>query len=221
MRREAFVWIIGLTIVTAGGCVTKGKYDAVVDELNTTRKDLRIAQVNEMVLTQEAKNLDSVNRKAQTAAEAASAAIQQAKVEALSERRAAEGRLATLLRTLNQLVAQQHTLRLKLEDAKEDTVALKEVIAVYKKKRGPLSETSVTAVAPQIVPMPESASPTLAAPPQTEPAPAATVAQPTLPVSPLPDKQPPQKAQSAEPPEESLLSAIMEWLISLWRSIFS
>jgi hypothetical protein len=221
MRREALAWIIGLTIVTAGGCVTKGKYDAVVDELNTIRKDLHIAQVDELVLTQQATSLELVNRKVQTDAEAASAALQQAKAEAESERRAAEGRLATLQRTLSQFVGQLRTLRQKLEDAKEDTVALKEVIAVYKEKRGPLSETGATAVASQVAPTPEPASPTLAAPPQTEPAPAATVAQPTLPVSLLPDKPPPQNAQPAEPPEKSLLSAIMEWLISLWRSIFS
>jgi len=221
MRREALVWIIGLTIVTAGGCVTKGKYDAVVAELNTIRKDLRIAQVDALVLTEEAKSLESVIKEAQTHVEAASAALQHAKAEAESQRRTEEGRFGTLQRILSQLVAQQHTLRQKLEDAKDDTVALKEVTAVYKKKMGSLSETGATAVAPQVAPAPELASPTLAAPPQTEPALVATVAQPTPPVSPLPDKQPPQRTQAAEPAGESLFSAIIAWLISLWLSIFS
>ena len=52
MRKEVLVWILGFTMLTAGGCVTNGKYDSVVEQLTTIQRELRITQANGIVLTQ-------------------------------------------------------------------------------------------------------------------------------------------------------------------------
>lgn len=221
MTRAVRVWAIGFTIVTAAGCVAQGKYDRAAEQLDTIRKDLNVAKAEELAFTQGAQKLESLKRAAQNDAMAASAALQRAKDEAEAQRRTAEERLAGLQRSVSQLAAEQHMLRDRLADAKEDTVALKNAVAVSRKKM----RTEVQAGAPvpssRVVPAPAPAGPSLADPPQAGSPPASTSAEPPQPVRPLPYKALPQKAQPAEPQEESLLSAITEWLISLWRSVVS
>ena len=162
MRRAVRVWVIGLTVVTAVGCVTQGQYDAVVEQLHTIQRDLNIAKTEELALTQEAKRLESLKREAQTDAIAASVVLQRAKDETEAQRRTAEERLATLQHTVSQLVAEQLTLRDKLADAKGDTVALKDVVAVYRKKIRTEFETGAPAQPPQVALAPAPASPEIA-----------------------------------------------------------
>jgi len=209
MNRAARVWVIGLTIGTAAGCVTQGQYDAAVEQQHAIRRDLNIAKAEELALTQQAKMLESLRREAQTDAMGASGALQRAKNQAETQQHTAEERLATLQRMVSQLVTQQLTLRDKLEDAKGDTVALKEVVAAYRMKLSTEFETPAPDESPEAASSPALDSPSLTASAEAGSLPDATSAEP------------PRKTQPAEPPEESVLSAIMKWLMSLWRSLVS
>lgn len=221
MRRAARVGVIGFIIVTAAGCVTQAKYDRAVEQRNTIQKDLNVAKAEELALMQEAKMRESLKSEAHTDATAAADATQRAKDEAEAQRRTAEERFATLQRAVSQLLVEQRTLGQDLEDAKEDTVALKGVVAAYRKKMRTESQTGEPAQSVPVALAPVPADPGFAALPQAGSTPDATSAEPPQPVRPLPYKALPQKDQPAEPSEESLLSAVIKWLISLWQSAVS
>jgi cell division protein FtsB len=201
------IWVIGFLLLSVAGCVSQVRYDRVVEQLNAIRKELNVAKAEELALIREVETLKSINQKAKSDVLAASDDLQRAGVEAEAERHRAEGQFVTPERAVGQLNAQLLTLRDKLADAKNDTIALKELVALYQRKMRAEVEAGEPAPPPAVISEPEPAGVSLMAPPETETPPSAA------------SVQVPQKKEAAAPPEEGLLSTILNWLLSLWHWI--
>jgi hypothetical protein len=207
-------------VCTAGGCVTQSAYDAAVQEGITTKTELARALEEQKALTRQVSEMELLNADVIREAEAATAALQQAKDDAESEREQFAQRMATLKRKLAQASKQQRSLQYELTVAKENGAALQELIDVHQRKvrEGavvtPATSSGEPAVHkpfdPATIPVPQDlpAAPTVAPQPST-PSPTAAPAPPVSRV------RPPQP-----PPEEDWVTSIKNWLLSLWRSVF-
>lgn len=204
MTRLMHMGVIGLVLLAVAGCVSQARYDRVVEQLHAIRNELNVAKAEELALFREVEQLKALVQKAKRDLLTASDELQQVREAAEAERDRAEGRFVTLQHAVGQLNTQQLTLRNKLAEAKNDTVALNEVVAAYQQKLRTEFEERV--LAPPVASEPEPADVSLLAPPEAEALREATIAEP------------PQEAAPA-PPERGLLAAILDWLISLWRSI--
>ena len=137
---------------------------------------------------------------------AASDDLQRAREEAESDSREDEGQFVMLQRVLGQLNTQLLSLRDKLAEAKNDTIALKELVAVYQKKVREEFEASQPAPPPPDTFEPAASGVRLLAPPIIE-----------TPVETTP--APPQQEQPPAPSEQGLFSMILDWLLSVWNAI--
>jgi hypothetical protein len=200
MMKTMQVWAVGLMFLSAAGCVSQMRYDRAVQQLTALRKELNIANAEELALTREMEALQSRNREARSEMLAASDDLQRAMEGADTEHREDEGRFITLQRVIGQLNAQLLTLKDKLGEAKNDTVALKELVAAYQRKAR--EEFEAAALQPE----PEPTGVRLLAPPIVETPLEITPAQP-------------QKEQEPAPPEPGLFSIILDWLLSVWNAI--
>lgn len=203
MTKAMQVWVIGLILLSAAGCVSQMRYDRAVQQLGALQKELNIANAEEIALAREIESLQSRNKEARGEVLTASDDLQRAKEGAEDERRDDEGRFVTLQRVIGQLNAQVLALRDKLADAKNDTIALKELVAVYQKK---VREEFETAALQPPVPEPEPTGVRLLAPAIIE-----------TPLEIIPAQ--PQKEETAAPPEQGLFSIILDWLLSVWNAI--
>lgn len=221
MTRAMHIGVSGLMLLTVAGCVSQVRYDRVIEQLNTIRKDLAVAKAEELALTQEATRLDSLKLDARADVVAASADLDRAKEAADAERQTAEGQFATLQRAISQLSAHLLTVKDKLAEAKADTVALNEVVVAYQRKLRAEVETTALEKAPARAVEQAPVGPVLLEPLQAAPKSDVVSAEALQPVQPVPDRQAPQRAEPAEPPDGGLLSFILGWLISFWESLVS
>jgi hypothetical protein len=209
-----------VVVFTAGGCVTQSAYDAAVQEGMTAKTELARALEEQKTLTRQVSEMELLNADVVREAEAATAALQQAKDDAESEREQFMQRIATLKRKQAQAGKQQRALQYELTVAKENTAALQELIDVHQRK---LRDDAVVTPAarsvepavhkpfdPSTIPVPQDlpAAPTVAPQPPTS--------SPTAPPAPAVSRVRP----SQPPPDEDWLTSIKNWLMSLWRAVF-
>jgi hypothetical protein len=211
--RSFSAWaILGLS-----GCVMQSTYDAAVQEGLATRTELAQALQEQAALTRQVSDMEMRNADAVREAEAAVAVLEQARGEADQERQQREQRLAKAKHKFAQAAKQQHSLQYELTVAKENGAALQELIDVYQRKMRDGSLASVTETAapkpfdPATIPLPQDLP--------LAPAPAVTPPQPTPPPTPAPVAAPVK--HTTPPPDEGWLSSIKNWLVSVWRSVFS
>jgi hypothetical protein len=217
LRRLSVVTKFSCACATAAfaGCVMQSTYDAAVQEGLTTRTELVQALEDQAALTRQVKDLEVANADVVREAEAAAAALREARDAADRERAQAEQRLAKLSQKVAQAGKQQRALQYEMTVAKENGAALQELIDVYQRKvrEGAVASTAESAVHkpfdPSSIPVPQD----------LPPAPAVTPPQPAPPPTPEPAAR---AAKSPSPPaDEGWFSSIKSWLVSLWRSVFS
>lgn len=209
MTRAMHVWVIGFLLLSAAGCVSQARYDRVVEQLNAIRNELNVAKAEELALTREAEALKSLHQRAKRDVLTASDDLQRASEEAEAERHRADGQFVTLQRALGQLNVQLITLSDKLAEAKSDTTALKELVAVYQRKvRAEFEADEPTPASPEVT-GPEAAGVSLMAPALVE-----------IPVE-TTRAEPPQPAPAAASEDEGLFAPLLDWLASLWYSIMA
>jgi flagellar motility protein MotE (MotC chaperone) len=221
MVREVVLWLSCATMLTAGGCVMKSTYDAAVQEGETTKSELDRAREEQKLLARQVSQIERSNAEALRDAEATTAAVQQAKDEAERQRQLAEEQIAKLKQRIAQLTKQHGTVQYELAVATENTAALQELVEVYQRKvrdsagagvtTSPLPETTATKpFDPATIPTPQDLPP---------PTPALEPSKPIA--APAPEPSPVSQKPAAEPKDSSWLSGVKEWIISLWRSVFS
>jgi TolA-binding protein len=208
--------ICGLAMFAASGCVMQSTYDAAVQEGLTTKTELARALEDQKTLTRQVSDMELLNADAVREAEAAGAALQRAKDDAEYERQQLEQQIARLKQKLAHATKQQRSLQYELTVAKENTAALQERVDVYQRKvRDSAVATPEPAVHkpfdPSTIPVPQDLPAVPAVAPQ-QPAPTPAPA-PAPPVSRARPSQP--------PPDEDWMTSIKNWLVSLWRSVFS
>jgi hypothetical protein len=123
-----------------------------------------------------------------------------------------------LTQKVAQATKQQRALQYELTVAKENGAALQELIDVYQRKvrdNGVITSAAEPAVHkpfdPSNIPLPQD----------LPPAPAVTPPQPTPPPTPAPTPAPSQTRHSQPSQEDGWFTNLSNWLVSLWRSVFS
>jgi hypothetical protein len=194
-------------------------YDAAVQEGLTTRTELAQALQEQAALTRQVSDMEMLNADAVREAEAAVTVLQQAQSEADQERRQIEQRQAKLKQKVAQAAKQQHTLQYELTVARENGAALQELIDVYQRKmRDGAFVSANEPAAPK--PFDPSTIP-LAQDLPLPPAPAVTPSQPAPQPTPAPPPAVAPVKHTAPPPDEGWFASIKNWLVSVWRSVFS
>lgn len=220
--RTAVTSLCGVALWTASGCVMQSTYDAAIKEGLATKSELARELDEQQALTRQVTDLELQNADVMREAEGAAAALQQARDDAEYERRQYEQLVAKLTQKLAQARKQQQSLRYEMTVAKEHSAALQEMIEVHQRK----VRDGVAAAMP-----PAAAEPAVHKPfdpstiPLPEDLPALPAVAPQQPVS-APAAVPAPPASRAKPPEaplpeEDWLTSIKQWLLSLWRSVFS
>jgi TolA-binding protein len=208
--------LCGLAMFAASGCVMQSTYDAAVQEGLTTKTELARALEDQKTLTRQVSEMELLNADAVREAEAAGAALQRARDDAEDERQQLEQQFARLKQKVAHATKQQRSLQYELTVAKENTAALQERVDIYQRKvRDSTVATPEPAVHkpfdPSTIPVPQDLPAVPAVAPQ-QPAPTPAPA-PSPPVSRARPSQP--------PPDEDWVTSIKNWLVSLWRSVFS
>ena len=213
--------LYGFTLFTTSGCVMQSTYDAVIEEGRMTRTELARALEEQKVLTRRVSEMELINADVMREAESAVAAVQQSKDAAEQAHEQAEQHIARLQQKVAQASKQHRSLRYELTVAKENTAALQELVDVYQRKvRDGAASLPGTATAepavhkpfdPSTIPVPQDLPPVPAvAPPPPEPAP-----------TPMPAPKPSGAKTTQPPADESLFMSVKNWILSLWRSVFS
>ena len=221
MLREVVLWLSCATMLTADGCVMKSTYDAAVQEGETTKSELDRAREEQKLLASQVTQIERSNAEALRDAEATTAAVQQAKDEAERQRQLAEEQIAKLKQRIAQLTKQHGAVQYELAVATENTAALQELVEVYQRKVRDNGGAGVTTPPVPEVAAPKPFDPATIPMPQDLPPPTPSL-EPNKPVA-APAPQPPPVSQkpAAEPKDSGWLSGVKEWIISLWRSVFS
>ena len=223
----ATVGLLCLTTLTIGGCVASSTYDTAVADLEATKGELKITRTQSELLTEQINELEQRNNDLARQMQAALSALQQAQEEMDAEHKAGIERLSKLNHTIAQLTAQQNGLKYVLKRATEEEARLQSAVDRYNPTPGEADGVSAAFLPPPMPPTSGQAGTALApsapASVPNEPAPQSTVttqAAPAPPTAANPKQQPTGK-QTAAPVEEGWLPALKEWIVSLWRSIFS
>ena len=215
--------LCAFAIFAAGGCVMQSTYDAALQEGLDTRAELAQAKDQQRVLARQVSEMELQNGDVVREAEAATAALQQAKEDAEQKRRQAEQQIAKLQQSVVQATKQQRSLQYELTVAKENAAALEELVDVYQRKvrDGTAAAGTAPAVEPAVqkpfdpstIPVPQDLP---AVPAVTQPVPTPT---PALAPAPTPTSS---RSKAVPPPQDDgWLTGIKNWLMSLWHSVFS
>jgi len=214
-----------LASLTTGACVTRSTY--AVADLEATNAELASTSIQSQVLTEQVTQLQQLKIDLASQMEAASSAFRQAKQQMEAEHIASQKRLSKLHRMINQLIAQQNSLRYALHSANAARSVLQSLVERYRSKLGE-ADGPRAPLSPPPVERTDQPAKTALAPPaqvaaQTDPAPKPTVTTPAASADPTAANPTPQPANkpTSQPVEEDWLSMLKGWIISIWRSIFS
>jgi uncharacterized phage infection (PIP) family protein YhgE len=213
-----------LATLTTGACVTRSTHAVAVADLEATKAELYSTKTQSQALTERISELQQHRLDIARQMEVASSAIRRA-TQRMEAERAALRRLNKLSRMINQLAAQQNSLRYALQRENKAQPRLQAIVEQYKSKLGedggpgaPVSPPPVNRTDHSV----ETAPPAQVVA-QTDPAPKPTVmtqAAPANPPAANPTPQQPANKQISEQGEEDWLSWFKEWVMSFLQSIF-
>ena len=222
--RTAAVGMLCLTTLTTGACVTRSTYDIATADLGATKAELYSARTEMQGLTQQVNVLQERQSDLVRQKEIASSALQQATKGMKIERAASHKRVSTLNRSIQQLTAQQKSLRYVIKRASKEQVTLQSTVDNYTSQLRSREELQASTI-PQPAAVTNEPIKTAVAPPaQTQDAqasaPQPTVVAASAPVNqPVATPKPPARAQPPEPVEEDWLTFFKNWFASLWESV--
>jgi hypothetical protein len=223
MSRNFGVWFSSLALIFFSGCVMQSTYESVLKESESTKAQTNALTEEQQVLSSQAGELEKSNSEMIRTIERTISETLKVQREVESLQRLAAVNQEKLRKTIEQLSKQQRALQKDLALSKENTAALKELVEVYKKKvrEARLLEENKFSQKESLetVPVPEATPESPAS--VTEPVPNAIPPQAMPPVQPpvVQPIQPPMKAPEKE--NSGWLFSIIDWLLSIWRSLFS
>jgi septal ring factor EnvC (AmiA/AmiB activator) len=222
----AAIGMLCLTTLTTGACVTRSTYDTAAADLGAAKAELRSTRTETQGLTQQVSDLRERQVDLARQIEVASSALQQATKEMKAERTASQKRVSTLNRSIQQLTAQQKSLRYVVKRAAKEQASLQSAVESHASKLGEADGLNASPVPTPAEPANEPAKTVLVPPAQTpvpnEPDPKPTVMARAAPVnhSVATPNPPPARIQPPEPVEDDWLSFLKDWIASLWQSVF-
>ena len=222
--RTAAVGMLCLTTLTTGACVTRSTYDSATADLGATKAELYSARTETQGLTQQVNVLQERQSDLEKQKEIASSALQQATKGMKAERAALHKRLSTFNRSIQQLTAQQKSLRYVIKGASKEQVTLQSTVDNYTSQLGSIEALHASTTAQPAAVTNEPVKTALVPPAQTavsnELAPKPTAMTTAAPVNqPVATPKPPARIQPPEPVEEDWLSFLKNWIASLWQSV--
>ena len=222
--RTAAVGMLCLTTLTIGACVTRSTYDSTTADLGATKAELYSARTETQGLTQQVNVLQERQSDLERQKEIASSALQQATKGMKAERAALHKRLSTLNRSIQQLTAQQKSLRYVIKRASKEQVTLQSAVDNYTSQLGSIEALHASTTSQPAAVTNEPVKTALVPPAQTavsnEITPRPTVISTAAPVNqPVATQKPPARIQPPEPVEEDWLSFLKNWIASLWQSV--
>ncbi|WP_455377609.1 hypothetical protein [Petrachloros mirabilis] len=223
MSRNLAVWISSLAVMFSSGCVMQSTYESVLKESESTKAEINAVTEEQQALSSQASELEKSNAEMMRTIEMTIGDTIKVQREVESQRRVAAMQQEKLGKTIAQLSRQRSALQKELAVSKENTAALKELVEVYKKKvrEARLLEESNLSQRENVetVPVPEAAAKSPAS--VTEPVSSTIPPQAMPPVEPpaVQPTQPPMKAPEED--DSGWLFSIIDWLLSIWRSLFS
>lgn len=222
--RTAAVGMLCLTTITTGACVTRSTYDSATADLGVTKAELYSARTETQGLTQQVNILQERQSDLERQKEIASSALRQAKKEMKAERAASQKRLTTLNRSIQQLTAQQKSLRHVIKHATKEQITLQSTVDNYTSQLRSIEELHASTTPQPAAATSEPVKTAVVPPAQTavsnESAPKPTVVTTAAPVNqPVAAPKPRAPVQPPEPVEEDWLSFLKNWISSLWESV--
>jgi ABC-type transporter Mla subunit MlaD len=220
----AAVGMLCLITLTTGACVTRGTYDSATANLGATKAELYSIRTDAQGLTQQFNVLQERQTDLAKQREVVVSALQQAKKKINAERTVLHTRVSTLNRSIQQLTAQQKSLRYGLKRATKEQVTLQSTVDNYTSQLRSREELQASTI-PQPAAVTNESVKTAVAPPaqtpvSTEPAQKPTVMTAAAPVNqPVVTPKPPARIQPPEPVEEDWLTFFKNWFASLWESV--
>jgi hypothetical protein len=215
-----------LITLTTGACVSRNTYDSATANLGATKAELDNIRTEAQGLTQQVNVYQERQADLAKQKEVASSALQQATKKMKAEHAETQKRVSALTRTMQQLIAQQKSLRYEITRATKEQPRLLSAVESLKSKYDEVERQNASAVPPRAEPVNEPAQ--IALVPQAQipvaqaPAPQATVVAIAAPVSqPMAaaTKPPSPRIQPPEPIEEDWLTFLENWISSLWQSL--
>ncbi|THJ09913.1 MAG: hypothetical protein CAF43_011355 [Nitrospira sp. CG24C] len=215
-----------LVTFTTSACVTRTTYEAAIANLESTNVELYSTRAKSQLLIERVRELEQQKVILARETETTVFALLHAKQQVETEQQLSQERMSRLSDAINQLTAQQNRLRYALQRAKEEQPELQATVEMYKSQLGEVDGLK----APQSTALERSnqqaevalASPTQV-PAQTGSTPKPIVTAPAVSADPNAGnpKMPSTNKQTSEPVEDDWLSMFKEWVVSLWRSVFS
>jgi outer membrane translocation and assembly module TamA len=205
--------VLCLASLSTGACVTRSTYAVAVADLEATKAELDRTSIQSQALTEQVTQLQQLKIDLASQMEATASAYRLA-TQQMEAERVAWQRLNKLSRMVSQLAAQQKSLLVALQRENKAQPGLQAMVEKYKAKLDEAGGLGVPLSTPPVERTNQLAETALTPPAQvaaqTDPAPKPTVTTPQ-----------PANKQTSEPVEEDWLSMLKEWIISIWRSIFS
>jgi len=220
----AAIGMLCLTTLSTGACVMRSTYDTATADLGTAKVELYSIRTETQGLTQQVNDLQQRQIDLARQKEIASSALQQATKEMKVARAASQKRLSTLNRTIQQLTAQQKSLRYVIKRETKEQARLQSSVDDYTSQLRSIDELRASSPQPATVtsePVKTVVVPPAQTPLPNEPAPKPTVMTTAAPVNQpvAAPKPPPARIQPPEPVEEDWLSFLKNWISSLWESV--
>jgi len=222
--QTAAVGMLCLTTLATGACVTRGTYDSATAELGATKAELYSIRTEAQGLAQQFNVLQERQSDLAKQREVVVSALQQAKKKIHAERALSHTRVSTLNRSIQQLTAQQKSLRYGLKRTTKEQVTLQSTVDNYTSQLRSREELQASTI-PQPAAVPNEPAKAAPVPPaQTQvaqaPAPQPTVVTASSPVNqPVAAPKPPARVQPPEPVEEDWVTFFKNWFASLWESV--
>ncbi|TKB94623.1 MAG: hypothetical protein E8D41_03480 [Nitrospira sp.] len=220
----AAVGILCLVTLTTGACVTRGTYDSTTADLGATKAELYSIRTEAQGLTQQFNILQERQSDLAKKRDVVFSALQQAKKKIDAERALSHTRVSTLNRSIQQLTAQQKSLRYGLKRASKEQVTLQSAVDNYTSQLRSREELQASTV-PLPVSVPNEPAKAASVPQAQTQVAQASNPQPTMVTASSPVNQPvvvpkpPVGVQPPEPVEEDWLTFFKNWFSSLWESV--
>ena len=218
----AAIGMLCLATLTTGACVTRSTYDSAAANLEAAKAELYSARTETQELTEQVSDLQQRQLGLAKQMKVASLALQQATKEMKAERVASQKRVSKLNRTIQDLIAQQKSLRYVFNRATKEQTRLQSAVDSHMSNLDEAGGLSASSVPPPAEPDKIAQVHPAEIPGPNGPAPKPTVTTTAAPVNQTATNPKPQPTgiQPPEPVEEDWLSFFKNWIASLWQSVF-
>lgn len=219
---------LGISVLLfAPGCAWQSTYDQAVAEREGVKAELQSVKLEQDRLMEQVKEIEPLTKQARLQAEQANASLRDAVDAAEGARQIGEERQAKLALLIDQLSAEQSSLRQSMRRMKAERPGLQSAVDKYRAQLDEADRLSAAAAFPPPPPVHDPIASATVPPSTSLPGPTVTPTSVSSSAS-MPSSDPlavpatrPATKRGVEPAEEGFFASMKDWLVSIWRSVFS